>query len=913
MPPPRPKNIGRFTTETPPPRPDFLTNKTSNANKGKIHPKFLKPLKERVSSEEVRQILKGEEFGDMEYAMEMLPEFTSSIGRLGFSPSKTTVDFYKSGETPETIGTHDPSTGAMSYIDRRDDKGDLDHALLLDGILGKRKDTPAQRALYAQGSFSNPENFVIEHESIHRGLYLLHQYWEDDADGFIERYGEPAWNFLQKAAPINMKRTYQTLPYVEAISTLNDGIRSIKNDPNLKGEDKKFQYDRYMSHVYTDDKSNKRILNKIFNQALEVLPELEEAAIDRLIDEDSEGVFDDAQNMPEVKAKRKGAMGRLLNKLKFAYRNYKSDKDMQPIYEEASKNMPDEFAKGGMAMDKQMRMAFMDNGGLQDDGMDRDPVSGNDVPSGSLAEEVRDDIPAQLSEGEYVVPADVVRFFGVKFFEDLRMQAKMGLAQMERSGRIGGEPIEEDEEMLNPDDEALIIAMTPNMNEGGVVKAAEGVDLSKGETDTMPSLLSKFSFVGQSLFPVGGRSANTQKTWFHPDGRSHVVTYDENGNVTPITDTVFTQPPWSLSPPEGTGEEDGAINEADTAPVKRDAAEPTAKAQKEAEDLARIEFIQKQRKANNLPEIILPEMQQDFYKNRQQSSINLAEKYSEKDPNATLLVNQFNEVVQLPEDNYKALLVSFNRVKGIGAGDKQIKTLQDYYELPLATRAKLGQFEWKTVFGKDLTDEDKVKMAEIVEKSEPGALEKMMGLANVAAEYFDDKFLKRDDDYVSPGQQELLDYQAEQDAKRQAAEEAAEKAEAERKKELADEVERRIKQREKEAERRRKAQEAKTKAQKEAEAAKAKADKKKNLEQSGPTIFDEKDRFTEPVNIPKPPKDPKPPKKEPKGTDKYFAPKVKKGVGSGFALDKGGLASKPKPNPKKKRTTKGLGTKPKAT
>ena len=151
-------------------------------------------------------------------------------------------------------------------------------------------------------------------------------------------------------------------------------------------------------------------------------------------------------------------------------------------------------------------------------------------------------------------------------------------------------------------------------------------------------------------------------------------------------------------------------------------------------------------------------MQQDFYKNRQQSSINLAEKYSEKDPNATLLVNQFNEVVQLPEDNYKALLVSFNRVKGIGAGDKQIKTLQDYYELPLATRAKLGQFEWKTVFGKDLTDEDKVKMAEIVEKSEPGALEKMMGLANVAAEYFDDKFLKRDDDYVSPGQQELLDY-----------------------------------------------------------------------------------------------------------------------------------------------------------
>ena len=60
-----------------------------------------------------------------------------------------------------------------------------------------------------------------------------------------------------------------------------------------------------------------------------------------------------------------------------------------------------------------------------------------------MAEEVRDDVPAQLSEGEYVVPADVVRFFGVKFFEDLRAEAKRGLMEMESDGRIGGEPVEE--------------------------------------------------------------------------------------------------------------------------------------------------------------------------------------------------------------------------------------------------------------------------------------------------------------------------------------------------------------------------------------------------------------------------------------------------------------------------------------
>jgi len=89
--------------------------------------------------------------------------------------------------------------------------------------------------------------------------------------------------------------------------------------------------------------------------------------------------------------------------------------------------------------DKQMVLAFMA------DEVDVDPVSGNEVPPGSLPEEVRDDIPARLSEGEYVVPADVLRFYGMKFFEDLRENAKVELARMDREGRIGGEPIPNEE------------------------------------------------------------------------------------------------------------------------------------------------------------------------------------------------------------------------------------------------------------------------------------------------------------------------------------------------------------------------------------------------------------------------------------------------------------------------------------
>ena len=39
--------------------------------------------------------------------------------------------------------------------------------------------------------------------------------------------------------------------------------------------------------------------------------------------------------------------------------------------------------------------------------------------------------------------ADVVRFHGVEKFEDLRRQAKKGFGDMERDGRIGGEPVDD--------------------------------------------------------------------------------------------------------------------------------------------------------------------------------------------------------------------------------------------------------------------------------------------------------------------------------------------------------------------------------------------------------------------------------------------------------------------------------------
>ena len=130
------------------------------------------------------------------------------------------------------------------------------------------------------------------------------------------------------------------------------------------------------------------------------------------------------------------------------------------------------FAEGGLTMDDQMETVFKSSRG------EVDPVSGNEVPLGARPEEVRDDIPANLSEGEYVVPADVLRYYGVKFFEDLRSQAKQGWQELDEGGRVGGDPsgmeMGEDElpfdisELQTIDDSQM--GEQPEMNMGGYIK-----------------------------------------------------------------------------------------------------------------------------------------------------------------------------------------------------------------------------------------------------------------------------------------------------------------------------------------------------------------------------------------------------------------------------------------------------------
>jgi len=79
----------------------------------------------------------------------------------------------------------------------------------------------------------------------------------------------------------------------------------------------------------------------------------------------------------------------------------------------------------------------MFHGGMMMDGlMGYDDVSGNPIPLGSSAENVRDDIDAKISTDEYVLPANVVKWHGLKHIMELQSEAEMGLMSMNMDGLI---------------------------------------------------------------------------------------------------------------------------------------------------------------------------------------------------------------------------------------------------------------------------------------------------------------------------------------------------------------------------------------------------------------------------------------------------------------------------------------------
>ena len=172
-------------------------------------------------------------------------------------------------------------------------------------------------------------------------------------------------------------------------------------------------------------------------------------------------------------------------------------------------------------------MNLFNEGGLKDEGGMVDEVSGNDVPIGSTRKEVRDDVPAMLSEGEFVFPADVVRYIGLEELMQMRQEAKMGLKQMEAMGQMGNS-----EEATMPDDmpfteaDIIIMAGEPEekreMNRGGVIHAQNGTYVQPSMFASQPPInpyqyappASAFSPTG--YMPQQNMQQQTQTSGYRP-------------------------------------------------------------------------------------------------------------------------------------------------------------------------------------------------------------------------------------------------------------------------------------------------------------------------------------------------------------------------------------------------------------
>jgi len=185
-----------------------------------------------------------------------------------------------------------------------------------------------------------------------------------------------------------------------------------------------------------------------------------------------------------------------------------------------------------------------------------------DPPPGATPEEVADDIPAYLSTGEYVLPANVVRYYGLAQIVQFHKDALAQLQQMEDLDLIENvdenglvEQDDEETKYLEPDKEVkatLVVAkrhpsgmMAPMFNGGGEVGSEEDPDA----TDEMDP--DNTGFAGPSMGDQGFGSGLDEGGEDEEEDLTPAQLAMGEGRATPF-DTSY-EPPREKSFVEKTG------------------------------------------------------------------------------------------------------------------------------------------------------------------------------------------------------------------------------------------------------------------------------------------------------------------------------------------------------------------------
>ena len=204
---------------------------------------------------------------------------------------------------------------------------------------------------------------------------------------------------------------------------------------------------------------------------------------------------------------------------------------------------------GAVTMNKQMKL--FEEGGLNQEGGMIDAESGNEVPVGSTREEVRDDIPAKLSEGEFVMPADVVRYHGLDKMMALRDEAKMGLRKMEAMGQMGNsDEATLPEEMPFSMADLIVVAedgKEVEMAEGGYVTMANGGDPSASVRQLGPTYTPPIS-QPIDFKKVMGDANISFKEYRNADGKNILVAFIGGKPIYPIPEGYSEYTPITGEP-----------------------------------------------------------------------------------------------------------------------------------------------------------------------------------------------------------------------------------------------------------------------------------------------------------------------------------------------------------------------------
>ena len=211
-------------------------------------------------------------------------------------------------------------------------------------------------------------------------------------------------------------------------------------------------------------------------------------------------------------------------------------------------------------MDKQMQAFAL--GGLKDEGGEIDEESGNRVPIGGTKEGVRDDIPANVSEGEFIFPADVVRYHGLDKMMALRQEAKIGLRKMESMGQMGNS-----DEATMPDDlpfemaDLIVVGgqgepmefanggFVPSYAPGGLTTSSGTVDLDIADVPMMGDSSTGVGYTPINYDDYMKPPVVIMKEYRNANGDSIIITSVNGVATTEIPEgyTLYT-PPSSAAP-----------------------------------------------------------------------------------------------------------------------------------------------------------------------------------------------------------------------------------------------------------------------------------------------------------------------------------------------------------------------------